>query len=133
LVFLFADNANNLIWQTGAKGIIILLSIKNKSMESSFLFAGFIGGIARGIVGYIKYRNSYRNVEFKPVYFLSSVAVSGIVGLQAAWVIRDLGINIIGLEKLTPAVALVLGYAGGDFIENLFKILTGRVSIYGIK
>ena len=100
---------------------------------SSFLLAGFVGGVLRGIVGYIKYRNSYRNVIFKPVYFISSVLVSGAVGLLAAWVIKDLGVSIIGLETLTPAIAFVLGYAGGDFIENLFKIITGRVSIYAPK
>jgi len=94
------------------------------------LFAGFFGGIMRGLVGYIKYRSSYKNVEFKPVYFTFSILVSGIVGLLAVWITKDLGIKFLGLEYITPAIAIVVGYAGGDFIENLFKILTRKISLY---
>ena len=94
------------------------------------LGCGFIGGIVRGLVGYIKYRNSYKNVEFKLGYFSFSVLVSGIVGLLAAWATRDLGMTFLGLPALTPAIAVIIGYAGGDFIENLFKILTGKTSLY---
>ncbi|HUW71885.1 MAG TPA: hypothetical protein VMV66_01675 [Candidatus Humimicrobiaceae bacterium] len=96
----------------------------------TILLSGFLGGVMRGLVGYIKYRNSYKNVEFKAGYFAFSVGVSGVVGLLAAWVTKDLGINFLGLAVLTPAIAVIIGYAGGDFIENLFKILTGKTSIY---
>jgi len=96
----------------------------------SILLSGFMGGFMRGLVGYIKYRSSYKNVEFKLGYFLFSVGVAGAVGLLAAWVTQDLGIKFLGLETITPAIAIIIGYAGGDFIENLFKILTGKASIY---
>lgn len=96
----------------------------------SILLSGFVGGVMRGLVGYIKYRSSYKNVEFKAGYFIFSVAVSGVVGLLAAWVTQDLGIRFLGLATITPAIAIIIGYAGGDFIENLFKILTGKTSIY---
>ena len=96
----------------------------------SILLSGFIGGLMRGLVGYIKYRSSYKNISFKTGYFVFSVAVSGAVGLLAAWVTQDLGIKFLGLASITPAIAIVIGYAGGDFIENLFKILTGKTSIY---
>lgn len=96
----------------------------------SILLSGFVGGIMRGLVGYIKYRSSYKNVSFKTGYFIFSVAVSGTVGLLAAWVTKDLGMNFLGLPALTPAIAIIIGYAGGDFIENLFKILTGKTSLY---
>ena len=94
------------------------------------LLAGFVGGMTRGLVGYMKYRSSYKDVPFKAGYFLSLVAVSGAVGLLAAWVTQDLGINFLGLPFITPALAVVIGYAGGDFIENLFKILTCKTSLY---
>jgi hypothetical protein len=96
----------------------------------TIILSGFLGGVMRGLVGYIKYRNSYKNVEFKVGYFVFSVAVSGVVGLLAAWVTKDLGMNFLGLAALTPAIAVIIGYAGGDFIENIFKILTGKASIY---
>ena len=98
----------------------------------SILLFGLLGGVARGLVGYIKYRNSYKEVPFKPGYFSFSIAVSGIVGLLAAWVTKDLGIQFLGLPALTPAIAVIIGYAGGDFIENLFKIITGKASLYEI-
>lgn len=84
----------------------------------------------RGLVGYIKYRSSYKDIKFKLGYFAFTVAVSGVVGLLAAWVTKDLGIKFLGLEAITPAIAVIIGYAGGDFIENLFKILTGKTSLY---
>ncbi len=45
----------------------------------SILLTGFFGGVVRGLVGYIKYRSSYKNIPFKPGYFVSSVAISGLV------------------------------------------------------
>lgn len=96
----------------------------------SILLSGFFGGVMRGLVGYIKYRSSYKNISFKTGYFVFSVAVSGAVGLLASWVTKDLGIKFLGLPTISPAIAVIIGYAGGDFIENLFKILTGKTSIY---
>ena len=94
------------------------------------LLSGFLGGVLRGLVGYVKYRSSYKNTPFILGYFVFSVAVSGAVGFLAAWVTQDLGITFLGLPFITPALAVVIGYAGGDFIENLFKILTGKTSLY---
>jgi len=98
----------------------------------TILFVGFLGGAVRGLVGYLKYRSSYKNTKFLFNYFVLSVAISGGVGLLAAWVTRDLGITFLGLPSLTPAIAVIIGYAGGDFIENLFKILTGKTSLYAL-
>jgi len=97
---------------------------------SFILLAGFGGGLIRGLVGYLKYRSSYKNIKFIFNYFILSVGISGLVGLVAAWVTKDLGISFLGLPSLTPALAIIIGYAGGDFIENLFKILTGKTSLY---
>lgn len=97
---------------------------------SLILLSGFVGGFARGLVGYLKYRSSYKNTKFIFNYFILSVGISGLVGLLASWVTKDLGISFLGLPQITPALALIIGYAGGDFIENLFKILTGKTSLY---
>ena len=94
------------------------------------LLTGFIGGFIRGLVGYLKYRSSYKNTNFMWNYFSLSVGISGMVGLIAAWVTKDLGVTFLGLASITPAIAMVVGYAGGDFIEILFKILTGKPSLY---
>ncbi len=96
----------------------------------TIILTGFLGGIIRGLVGYLKYRSSYKNTSFLLNYFLLSVGISGVVGLLAAWVTKDLGLTFLNLPAITPAIAMIVGYAGGDFIENLFKILTGKTSLY---
>ena len=83
------------------------------------LVAGFIGGTIRGIFGFVKHQYSYKNVGFKAPYFFLMVFLSGIVGLVASYLITG---NAI--------FALIVGYAGGDFIENLFKIITKKESLY---
>lgn len=94
------------------------------------LLSGFVGGALRGIVGYVKYQTSYKSVPFKPLYFLGMTTVSGVVGLLAAWVTKDLGITFLGMGQLSFSIAFIIGYAGGDFIENLFKIILKKPSLY---
>lgn len=91
-----------------------------------FIIAGFIGGLLRGGLGVAKYSLSYKNVTLKPWYFGGTVLLSGIIGGVAAWVTNDLGIAFLGVERLSPAIALIIGYAGGDFLENIVKILTKK-------
>jgi hypothetical protein len=98
----------------------------------TILFTGLLGGIIRGLVGYLKYRSSYKNTNFMWNYFLLSVGICGVVGLLTAWITRDLGLTFLGLPVITPAIAIVVGYAGGYFIENIFKILTGKTSLFEI-
>ena len=97
---------------------------------AAFFIAGFIGGVFRGIVGLTKYMTSYKDVEIRPWYFGGMVVLSGIIGLTTAWVVQDLGIQILGIEELTPAIALIVGYGGGDLIENLYKIAVQRENIF---
>jgi|SRR3990167_100338 len=96
----------------------------------TILIAGFIGGVLRGLVGYIKYKSSYKSVPFNAKYFFGTTAVSGLVGLLAAWVTKDLGLTFLGMDTISPAIAFIIGYAGGDFIENLYKIILGKPSLY---
>jgi len=83
------------------------------------LIAGFIGGAIRGIFGFVKHQYSYKNVGFKAPYFFLMAFLSGIVGLVASYLITG---NII--------FALIVGYAGGDFIENLYKMIAKKESLY---
>ena len=99
-------------------------------MYLSILIAGFGGGILRGLVGFIKHQFSYKNVKFELPYFLSIMFISGIIGLLAAIAIKETGIKFLGLDYLSPALALIIGYAGGDFLENIYKIIIKKSSLY---
>src|SRR3990167_8146545 len=98
----------------------------------SILIAGFLGGILRGLVGFMKYQSSYKSSPFRPWYFLGTVGLSGLIGFIAAWVTKDLGVSFLGMATISPSIAFVIGYAGGDFIENLFKIISGKSSVFPI-
>ena len=97
-------------------------------MEVVFI-AGFGGGMVRGLVGFIKHQYSYKEVKFELPYFISMMTLSGIIGLIAAFSIKELGVSILGTESLSPAMALIIGYAGGDFIENTYKIILKKSSL----
>ncbi len=90
--------------------------------------AAFGGGFIRGLVGFIKHQYSYKNVPFRPKYFLGMMFLSGIIGLVATIAIRELGFSLSGV--FTPALAFIIGYAGGDFIENIYKIIIKKSSLY---
>ncbi len=90
--------------------------------------AGFVGGFIRGLVGYIKHQFSYKNVPFRWKYFLGMMAVSGLIGMVSAVAIKELGLTLFG--QFTPALAFVIGYAGGDFLENIYKIIIKKSNLY---
>ena len=90
--------------------------------------SSFGGGFIRGLVGFIKHQFSYKNVPFRPKYFLGMMIVSGLVGMVATIAIKELGFTL--LSQFTPALAFVIGYAGGDFIENIYKIIIKKATIY---
>ncbi len=98
-------------------------------MYFPILIAGFGGGAARGLVGFIKHQFSYKSVGFKLPYFLGMSFLSGVVGVLCAAAIKELGMKFFG-NFLTPAMAFVIGYAGGDFIESVFKIILQKSSFY---
>ena len=95
-----------------------------------FIVAGFVGGIIRGVVGLTKYSLSYKDVPFRPWYFAGMALISGAIGAVAAWVTNDLGIAFLGLTTLPPAMAVIIGYAGGDFFENIFKIIVQDPNLF---
>lgn len=94
----------------------------------AILIAGFGGGVVRGLVGFIKHQYSYKNVGFNVKYFLGMTFISGIVGLLIAMGVRETASEALSVP-LTPAVAFIVAYAGGDFLENIYKIIVKRSSL----
>lgn len=97
-------------------------------MITYIFIAGFLGGFFRGLVGFVKHQFSYKNVPFNLKYFLGMMFVSGTIGTVAAFAIKELGFMLFG--QFTPALSFVIGYAGGDFIENIYKIIIKKSNIY---
>ena len=97
-------------------------------MYIGIFIAAFMGGLVRGLVGWIKHQFSFKNVPFRPKYFLGMMIVSGLVGMVATIAIKELGFTLFG--QFTPALAFVVGYAGGDFVENIYKIIIKKSSLY---
>ncbi len=100
------------------------------SIYLSILIAGFGGGAVRGLVGFVKHQWSYKNVGFDLNYFVSMMCVSGVVGLLSAIAVKESGIILMGLGGISPALAFIIGYAGGDFLENIYKIIIKKSSIF---
>ena len=90
--------------------------------------AAFSGGLLRGLVGFLKYTFSYKEVKFRPRYFLGTMFLSGVVGLLSALAVKELGFTILG--GFSNVLAFIIGYAGGDFIENICKIIIKKSSFY---
>ena len=77
-------------------------------MEKSviYILAGFIDGIILSLVGFVEKFN-----RFKPSSFVINILIASIVG-------ADVG----ALENTESQVSFLAGYAGTDFIENLYRI-----------
>jgi hypothetical protein len=95
---------------------------------TSIFIAAFGGGVLRGLVGYIKYQFSYKEVKFRPRYFLGTMVLAGTVGAVATIAIKEIGLTLLG--NFTPALAFIIGYAGGDFLENIYKIIIKKSSLF---
>lgn len=98
-------------------------------MYELILIAGFGGGAIRGLVGFIKHQYSYKDVKFNLSYFLSMMFLSGIIGVAVSASVKEVGITFLGSGNVTPALAFIIGYAGGDFIENIYKIIVKKPQI----
>jgi len=70
----------------------------------------------------------FKGLDLK--YFVGMMFISGVVGLLIAMAIKETGIKFLGSDVLTPALAFIIGYAGGDFLENLYKIIVKKSSLY---
>jgi len=96
-------------------------------MEITLLIAGFTGGVIRGLVGYLKYQFAYKNVPFKWLYFIIMTLLSGVIGLAAGWLVGGI---VEDASKINIFYTFLAGYAGGDFMENAYKIILKKDSIF---
>ncbi|MBU0978360.1 hypothetical protein KKF92_00860 [Patescibacteria group bacterium] len=48
-----------------------------------YILAGFIGGIIRGLVGFVKNKTLEKANHFKSSYFAITILISGMVGMAA--------------------------------------------------
>lgn len=97
------------------------------------LLAGAAGGFVRGVVGFLKYQFTYKNVKFEPTYILMIMALSSFVGLTVTWAVAFSGASFLDGMKINPAISFIVGYAGGDFLENIYKILAGKTTLFSSK
>ena len=97
-------------------------------MYTYIFIAAFGGGFIRGLVGFIKHQFSYKDVKFKPGYFIGMMAVSGVIGLLSVWAIKGVGFTLEG--GFSSALAFIIGYAGGDFVENIYKIIINKSNLF---
>ncbi len=97
-------------------------------MYTEILIAAFGGGFVRGLVGFIKHQYSYKNVKFNLSYFIGMMFMSGMVGLLSAVAVNEVGLTFLG--GFSPALGFITGYAGGDFIENIYKIIIKKSNLY---
>ena len=96
----------------------------------ALLIAGAGGGLVRGLVGFTKHQFAYKNVNFEPVYFLTMMLLSASIGLVVTWAVASSGLRLPAVEEINPAIAFIVGYAGGDVIENIYKIITRKDSLF---
>jgi len=102
-------------------------------IETSYiaiLIAGFGGGVVRGLVGFTKHQFAFKNVRFNLAYFMTMMFISGIIGVLTATAVNASGFSLLGIETINPAIAFIIGYAGGDFLENVYKIITKKQTIF---
>ena len=112
----------------GGKNIIWHNHLNQHMFEAIFL-AGFGGGFVRGLMGFVKHQYAYKEVKFDLPHFLSTMLISGSIGVMSAVAVKELGLDILGTPSVSPAVAFVIGYAGGDFIENVAKIILKKPEV----
>jgi hypothetical protein len=91
------------------------------------LIGGFGGGFLRGLIGFLKHQFSYKKVEFDTKYFIMSIFVSGVIGILTAVAVGAFNAESMGIKYFSPAMAFIIGYAGGDFLENIYKIISKKI------
>jgi hypothetical protein len=93
----------------------------------AILIAGFAGGVVRGLIGFVKHQYSYKNVKFDLMYFLAMVFISGAIGFLTTISIQEVSLQF-DFDAFNPALAIISGYAGGDILENVYRILFKKLT-----
>ncbi len=60
------------------------------------------------------------------------VILKGVIGWVSAWVARDVLRIFLELDTILLSFAIIAGYAGGDFIENVFKIAMKEPNLFEV-
>lgn len=92
--------------------------------------AGLCGGMARGFVGFIQHQFRFKDVPFKLYYFLGMISLSGCVGIVVALASAEVAKTFFNMTNVTFGLAIIVGYAGGDFIEILYKLLSKKIFVF---
>jgi len=87
--------------------------------------------MVRALFGFFK-QFSYKTPKFEVFYFFVMVFISSIIGLLTAVATKELELNFFGLGEFTPALAFIVGYAEGDFLESVYKIIMKKTSIFEV-
>ncbi len=74
-------------------------------------FYGFLGGLARALIGVYKSYRIKKNTRFKLGYFLITIVGAALIGAFVAFTLA-----------IDYRISILAGYAGIDIIENLAKI-----------
>ena len=85
--------------------------------------------MVRALFGFFK-QFSYKTPKFEVFYFFVMVFISSIIGLLTAVATKELELNFFGLGEFTPALTFIVGYAEGDFLENVYKTIIKKPSLY---
>lgn len=96
-------------------------------MYLALLIAGFFGGVVRGLIGFLKHQFSYKSVPFDLKYFLGISFISGVIGMMASLSLKEVGLTLNG--NFTAALSFIIGYAGGDFLEGIYKIILDKAKL----
>jgi hypothetical protein len=75
-----------------------------------YIIAGFVGGLARGLSSFLKKKKAGSAVKFNYSYFFTTVFFSGVLGGIAG-----------ALAESNWKTSFLAGYAGIDFLENMYK------------
>lgn len=93
----------------------------------AILIAGFGGGLVRGLIGFLKHQYDYKNVGFNLPYFFVMMFLSGLMGVLVSKALESSFLSIEGVEYFSPSLAFIIGYAGGDFLDGVYKIILKRI------
>ena len=58
--------------------------------------------------------------------------ISFAIGLVITWAVVSSGLKLPAIESINPAIAFIVGYAGGDIVENIYKIIVGKATLFPI-
>lgn len=84
----------------------------NMEVTTAHIISGLIGGLIRGLVGIVKNQAvTPEKFTFQWRYFATTMFVSAVVGVMSGIIANN-----------DWRISLLAGYAGTDFLENLYKL-----------